>query len=190
MTDKEALDALRRGDERGMGYLMATHQPAGLRLAYQVTRSREAAEDVVADAFVAVLQNVGSLDAERPFRPWFLRIVANRAITVARRSARLQRIAHLLHHRDWLPGPEEAAERNDEQREVMQALKRLPPEERAALSLRYLLDLDERSIAEVLGCPLGTVKTRLHRGRNRLRRQLGAQDAAPESLQIKGEEVT
>ena len=66
----------------------------------------------------------------------------------------------------------QVAETNEETRAVISALDRLPVKERAALSLRYLEDPDERSIAEILGWPIGTVKTRLHRGRNHLRQEL------------------
>lgn len=58
MTDSQALEALRSGDERGMDALMAAHQAKALRLAYQITRDREAAEDVVADAFVVVFKEI------------------------------------------------------------------------------------------------------------------------------------
>ncbi|OLD49777.1 MAG: hypothetical protein AUI42_06470 [Actinobacteria bacterium 13_1_40CM_2_65_8] len=172
MDDGEAIDALRRGNTEGMDTLVAAHQSRALRVAYQITRDTQAAEDVVADAFLAVFQRIKSLDADRPFQPWFLRIVVNRAISDTRRRSRFQRVLGLLSRATEPSDPVQVAETNEEMRRVIAALDRLPVNERAALSLRYLEDFDERSIAELLGCPIGTVKTRLHRGRNRLRQEL------------------
>jgi RNA polymerase sigma-70 factor (ECF subfamily) len=122
--------------------------------------------------FLAVFERIDSCDPDRPFEPYLVRIVVNRAISITRRVNRYQKVLSLLR-----PGPE----RNDPEAEVLrnelhcvlaEALRSLPAEERAALSLRYFLDLGEREIAESLGWPLGTVKTRLHRGRAHLRKKL------------------
>jgi RNA polymerase sigma-70 factor (ECF subfamily) len=190
MHDQEALEALKRGDPAGMEALVAAHQLPALKLAYQITRDQQSAEDVVADSFLVVFEQRNRQDPARPFHPWFLRIVANRAITMTRRSGRLANLLQLLKPHDHSDDPAETADRNAEHREVVAALGRLPPKERAALTLRYLMDLDERAIADTLGWPIGTVKTRLHRGRNRLRRQLAADDpkswaAAPAREELK-----
>jgi RNA polymerase sigma-70 factor (ECF subfamily) len=171
MDDREAIQALMRGDTAGMDALVAAHQQRALRIAYQITRDSQAAEDVVADAFLAVFQQKPQ-DPGRPFKPWFLRIVVNRAISFSRRRSRFRRVLGLLSRATEISDPVQLVETNEQTRTVMAALDRLPINERAALSLRYLEDLDERSIAEILGWPLGTVKTRLHRGRNHLRQQL------------------
>lgn len=172
MDDRDAIETLKRGDPEGMDALVAAHQPRALRVAYQITRDSQAAEDVVADAFLAVFQQIKSQDPDRPFQPWLLRIVVNRAISLTRRRSRLQRVLGLLSRATEPSDPVQVAETNEETRAVILALDRLPVNERAALSLRYLEDLDERSIAEILGWPIGTVKTRLHRGRNHLRQEL------------------
>src|SRR3989442_13983396 len=78
MDDGEAIDALRRGNTEGMDTLVAAHQSRALRVAYQITRDTQAAEDVVADAFLAVFQRIKSLGPHRPFQPTFLRIILNR----------------------------------------------------------------------------------------------------------------
>jgi RNA polymerase sigma-70 factor (ECF subfamily) len=172
VDDRDAIETLKRGDPEGMDALVAAHQARALRVAYHITRDSQAAEDVVADAFLAVFQKIKSQDPDRPFQPWLLRIVVNRAISLTRRQSRLQRVLGLLSRATEPSDPVQVAETNDETRAVISALDRLPVNERAALSLRYLEDLDERSVAEILGWPIGTVKTRLHRGRNHLRQEL------------------
>jgi len=172
--EREAVAALRRGEGRGLETLVALHQGPALRLAYSITGSRAAAEDVVADAFVSVYEHRDRLDPDRPFRPWFTRVVANRALSVARRSTRMSRILALLSLRPsrMPPDPEEQVERNEVHRQIVEAVRALPPNERVAIVLRYFEDMDERGMAEVLGWPAGTVKTRLHRARARLRARL------------------
>lgn len=177
MTDEEALEALRDGDASAMQLLVERHQLRGLRLAYQITRDRSSAEEVVAEAFVTIYQRIRTGRASGPpFAPWFTRIVVNRAISTARRAKTYRRLLRLV-GRDIEASvdPEAEAARHERERAVATAMSTLPANERAALALKYYLDLDERGVAELLGWPLGTVKTRLHRGRQRLRRRLERQ---------------
>jgi RNA polymerase sigma-70 factor (ECF subfamily) len=174
MTDSEAVRALQQGDQRGLEVLVERHELRALRTAYHVTRDPEAAKDVVADAFLAVFEHIDGCDADRPFEPWLIRIVVNRAISITRRVNRYQQVLSLLRRGPERNDPEVEVLRNELHRALAEALRSLPPEERAALSLRYFLDLDEREIAESLDWPLGTVKTRLHRGRAHLRQKLEA----------------
>lgn len=172
MTDGEAVEALLKGDRSALAALVERHELRALRLAYHITRDREMAKDVVADAFLAVLQHIHRSDPARPFEPWFVRIVTNRAISLARRASRYETVRALIARRIEPLDPEAEVLRNEAQQALAAAMKRLHPNERAALALRYYLDLDEQTMAETLGWPLGTVKTRLHRGRAHLRRQL------------------
>lgn len=65
------------------------------------------------------------------------------------------------------------AERNELKRTLIRGIRALPPHERAAITVRYVLDLEEKAAADILGWPLGTLKTRLHRARVRLRNGIG-----------------
>jgi len=180
MTDEEAIAAIRIGDDRGMDHLVTHHQSRALKLAFQVTRDRLAAEDVVADAFLAAYRAIkGHSYRDGAFEPWFLRVVTNRAISEARRGRILAvSLIRLRHSAPKAVDPEDEVARNAEAELVNRALRLVNPKERAALSLRYVLDLDDKAVAEILGCPVGTVKTRLRRGRARLREALS--DVDPE----------
>ena len=172
MTDSEAVQALQRGDQRGLEALVERYELRALRTAYHVTRDPESAKDVVADAFLAVFEHIDGCDPDRPFEPWLLRIVVNRAISITRRVNRYQKVLSLLRRGPEPNDPEAEVLRNELHSVLAEAVRSLPVEERAALSLRYFLDLNEAQIAESLGWPLGTVKTRLHRGRAHLRKKL------------------
>jgi RNA polymerase sigma-70 factor (ECF subfamily) len=174
LTESEAIEALRRGSGEGMDFLVAEHEVRARRLAYAITGSRTVAEDVVAEAFLSAYRHIDRFQTGRRFEPWFLKIVANEALQLARRARRAERLNALLGRQRVAPlDPVEVAEANALRRRVIAAVRDLAPNERAAITLRYLLDLDERAVAETLGWPLGTVKTRLHRARGQLRERLG-----------------
>src|SRR5690349_5520933 len=145
---------------------MAEHEVRALRVAYTITGNRASAEDAVAEAFLRAYRGIGRFEPGRPFGPWFLKIVANEALQITRRAGRAARLHALLgRQHDRSPDPLELVETNEVRRRVIAAVRELAPNERAAVTLRYLLDLDEKTVAETLGWPLDTVKTRLHRAR-------------------------
>ncbi len=182
-SEYEAIQAVVRGDARGLEFLVAQHELRALRIAVAITGNRGMAEEAVAEAFFNVYKHADRFEPGRQFGPWFTKIVVNEAVHVARRARRAERLQALLgrqvpHSAD----PVEVAEGNELRREVIAAVHSLSPNERAAITLRYLLDLDERSVAEILGWPLGTLKTRLHRARTRLRSRL--QDRMGRHLEV------
>ncbi len=177
MTDSEAVRALQQGDESGLEALVERYELRALRTAYHVTRDPELARDVVADGFLAVFEHIDRCDPSRPFEPWLIRIVVNRAISVSRRVNRYQRLLSMLRRSPEHHDPEAEVLQNELHSVLAEAIRSLAAPERAALALRYFLDLDEREMAEWLGWPLGTVKTRLHRGRAHLRKKLEADGA-------------
>jgi RNA polymerase sigma-70 factor (ECF subfamily) len=135
------------------------------------------ADDVVQAAIERAWRAVGDLQADRGFRPWFLTVVANGARNERRARGRRARLAARVAAADAtrvVPTPEDAAVRASERAAVAGALGRLADGDRDVLDLRHGRELSERDIAAALGCPPGTVKSRLSRARGRLRAQLGA----------------
>ena len=132
------------------------HSLALTRLAWLLTGSREKAEDAVHEVFVRYLR----VDPP-PDRPWsyLRRMVINRVIDESRRSATEAR---------FRPDQELALE-DPAMDETWDALNRLPEDQRRALILRYYADLPLTEIADVMGAPVGTVKSWIHRGLGRLR---------------------
>jgi RNA polymerase sigma factor (sigma-70 family) len=100
--------------------------------------------------------------------------VVNGALKAIRSDKRVnasseEEAAHVHELSDQRPGPEAAAEYQELRLTVLGAISELPPRQRTVLVLRYYLDMDEASIAEMLSCPLGTVKWRLHAAKQKLR---------------------
>jgi RNA polymerase sigma-70 factor (ECF subfamily) len=137
--------------------LFRAHWPRALRAAYLVVHDPQLAEDVAQESFLAAVRAFDRFDRRRPFGPWLHRIVVNRAIDAAR-ARTLRRESPLD---DALPAPRgpEPADGT-----VLAALAALPPEQRAVLVLRYLLEYTPGEIARLLDLPRGTVNSRLRRG--------------------------
>jgi RNA polymerase sigma-70 factor, ECF subfamily len=177
MEEYKAITGLKRGDISGLEVLVHRYQVRAVRAAYLVVRDRALAEDIVQAAFVRAYERIDQFDAKRPFGPWFLRIVVNDAVKIARRRERTvsleaaregeSALANLL--ADHRPGPASLVESQATREAIWDALGQLPPPQRAAIVLRYYLGLSEAEMAASMACPPGTVKWRLHAARKRLR---------------------
>jgi RNA polymerase sigma-70 factor (ECF subfamily) len=183
MTEETAVRLCQQGDPAGLATLVALHQRRAIRVAALITRDPHLAEDVVAEAFLTAFRHIRGFDAQRPFAPWFHRVVTNVALkTLAARQREVplecpQGSGPSLSRPAVMP----ASVMDDplawlaqvEDRELIQgALRTLPPKQRAAIVLRYYADLDEAAIAQTLGIPRGTVKSRLAIALARLRQVL------------------
>ncbi len=146
-----------------MSALYSLHWRGAYRAAYLVVHDAAAAEDIAQDAFLAAVDALDRFDRRRPFAPWLHRIVVNRALDWSRREALRRRIAGAESVFEPLPPPDEIGG------EMMAALRELPPEQRAVVVLRHLLEYTPGEIAAMLDLPRGTVNSRLRRGLDRLR---------------------
>jgi len=171
-TDENAaVAAAALGDGSAFGVLVERYQQAAFRTAWLVLRDAPAAEDIAQEAFVRAYRQLGTFRQEDAFRPWILRIVHNLALNEIR--SRKRRGSMLERLRITSPRVEEAPHRQveakDEASQLLRAIDELPEDDRIVLHLRYFMELAEREIAETIGRPQGTVKSRLHRASQRLR---------------------
>ena len=155
--ERAFVRAAQRGSASGIEALFRLHWPRAHRAAYLVVHDAAAAEDIAQEAFLAAVRNLDRFDRGRPFGPWLHRIVVNRAIDWAR-ARQLRGEAELV---DAVAAPEHAAPLDDS---LLAALAALPPDHRAVIVLRHLLEYTPGEIAELLGLPRGTVNSRLRRG--------------------------
>jgi RNA polymerase sigma factor (sigma-70 family) len=163
---------VRAGDTDAYAVLVRRHAPVAMRTAALLGAGSDA-EDVVQEALVKAYRSLGSFRADRPFRPWLLRIVANETRNQVRsRQRRVRREELVALPDEVLDDPATAALSSERRRELLDALKTLPEQYRLVVTCRYLLELDEQETATVLGWARGTVKSRLHRALKKLRSQL------------------
>jgi len=165
---------VQEGDAAAFEELLASHRASAFRVATVVLGSANGADDVVQDASVRAWRSVSRVDAERGFRSWYLRVVANTARNDRRSRSRRAALALRLAaqpDRDTAD-PEEHAVTDTDRRRVIDAMNRLDRDDRLVIALRHFEQLSESEMADVLGCPNGTVKSRLSRAMSRLRVQL------------------
>jgi RNA polymerase sigma-70 factor (sigma-E family) len=152
-------------------HLYRTYAPDALRLAYLLTGDRSLAEDLAQDAFVRVLGRFHDLRNAESFWWYLRRTIVNLSNSHFRR-VRVER-AYLARERNVAAAAPRASGSSVEERDRMsRALGVLRGEQRAAIVLRYYEDLTEADTAEVLGCAVGTVKSLVSRGTQRLREEL------------------
>ncbi len=177
MKESEAIRRLKSGDIGGLDELVNIYYVQAVRTAYLVLQNPTQAEDVVQGAFLRSYERIDQFDTNRPFGPWFLRGVVNDARMIGRKEDRTVPLdSDASYERDLLPdhepSPEElliAAETNEA---IWRVLDGLSVDQRAVIVRRYYLGLREAEIASDLDCPPGTVKSRLHTARHKLRQLL------------------
>ena len=175
MTDGELIRRARQNDPAAWEDLLRLHQDAAFRLAYLLLGDSAEAEEAAQEAFVRAYRSLGRFDERRPFRPWLMRITANlaknRRRSLARQWARLERLVRgdpeRVQGASWRDFPVSSPEASAQM--LWQAVRRLGHADQEVLYLRYFLELDEAETAAAIRVPAGTVKSRLHRARRRLR---------------------
>jgi RNA polymerase sigma-70 factor (ECF subfamily) len=178
-SDQELIIELKKGSLNALGILYDRHRRMVYRTALGIVGDTEAAADLLQDVFLRLHRFAERVDASRPLEPWLYRVTANLSYTWVKRRKRwfspLEDIA------EWLSGnkkhtPHHLAELDEESQQVRQAISCLPLGQRVVIVLYYINDLSLQEISEILEVPEGTVKSRLHYGRQALKRHLGILD--------------
>ncbi|MCS7257442.1 MAG: sigma-70 family RNA polymerase sigma factor [Thermomicrobium sp.] len=171
VSDSELVARIRQRDRSALAALYDRYARSVYSLVLSIVRDRSVAEDIVQELFVQLWQYPDLYDAGRgAFAPWFLRMARNRAIDALRRRQRDRRLQERLSRVEWWDpdDPDEWTMLGEEATRVRQALAELESEQRQVLELAYFGGLTQREIAERLGIPLGTVKTRVRTALRRL----------------------
>lgn len=164
--------------------LVARYRLRAYRTAFLLGAGEES-DDVVQEAFVKAFQHLARFQVGEPFGPWLLRIVANETKNLTRsrrrRAALAQRLPSAEDRAIADGGPVDEVLAAERRARLVAAVNALPDRERQVVSCRYFLDLSEAETAQVLGWPLGSVKSRTSRALKRLRGQLvpGEQTRVP-----------
>jgi RNA polymerase sigma-70 factor (ECF subfamily) len=178
LADEELMELVQDGEVRAFEVIFDRHASAAFSLAYRMCGRPAMAEDIVQESFVSLWRSSAAYDAARgSVRTWVLSVVRNRAIDAFRREAAKatseldeQRVA------ERVPAPEltdREVERRDEARQVRDALKGLPADQRQVIELAFFGGFSHSQIAEMLKLPAGTVKGRMRLGLSKMRFALG-----------------
>jgi RNA polymerase sigma-70 factor (ECF subfamily) len=164
-------------------FLVNRYQVQAVHAAYLVVYDHALAEDIAQDAFVKVVEKIHQFDEQRPFAPWFFRIIINDAIKAARKLKQNVSLNEdlddsLIKLGKWLmdplPGPSHLVEEKERQQFLLRAIESLTPEQRAVIVMRYFLEMSEAELSTKMNRPLSTIKWWLREARKRLRTFIGS----------------
>lgn len=174
-TDEQVFEAFRRDDAGAYRELIERHHDDLLRFLTRMVGDRASAEDIFQETFLQVHISAATFDTSRRFRPWLFTIAANKARDMLRKKNRRKTVELSAPIRksesgasfiDLLevdvPPPDEAMDLSERDEQVQRALAQLSPTLREVLLLAYFQRMSYAQIAEDLGIPLGTVKSRMH----------------------------
>ena len=173
--EEKWIAAARAGDQGAFGELVRLYEKRVLALTQRMCRNPEDAAEAAQEAFFAAWQGLKSFRGDSSFSTWLYRLASNACVDLLRREGKRQAAVSLddedlnLDFPASLSSPQEEVERRELREQIEAGLRALPPEYRAVLVLREMQQLRYDEIGEVLGLDIGTVKSRISRGRKKLR---------------------
>lgn len=182
-AEERLLEGLKRGDSEAFDQLYAEFHGLVFNLAYRILADRDEASDLVQEVYLSIFRHVRSFGGESSLKTWIYRITVNACLNRNRWWQRrikqsLVSLSEVQQSREWLDGqelkavaasPELLAYQNELETRIQKGLRKLPADQKVAVVLRDLEGLSYEEIAETLGISLGTVKSRISRGRELLR---------------------
>ena len=171
-----------KGDQNAFSDIVNLYQNRLYQVCYRMLGNKHEAEDIAQEAFVRAYTNLHTFDQKRKFSTWLYRIATNLCIDRIRKKKPDYYLDAEVAGTDGLDMysqiaaddqlPEEQLEQMELQDRIQYEISRLPDKYRSAIVLKYMEELSLQEISEILDLPLGKVKTRIHRGREALRKQL------------------
>ncbi|MFV0315538.1 MAG: RNA polymerase sigma factor [Microthrixaceae bacterium] len=186
------VERARDGDREALESVLREHATGVLAVCRRLCADRGDAEDAAQEALLAIARGIGRFDGRSSLSTWIYRVTTNCCMDELRRRRRRpepvddhsERAGHLRTEpalaNQGSVDPESVALQSELRAELAAALESLPEEFRVVVVLRDVADLDYRAIADILDVPVGTVRSRIARGRDRLAKLLGARDEQPD----------
>ncbi len=174
--DEELVRRYLGGDATAFAELVRRHETRVYNLCFRLLGNREDARDAAQDTFLSLVRKLKGFRGEAAFSTWLYRVTANACHDALRRRRRQPRTLELVQEGPAEPAADDDPSRAGDAADVQRALLQVPEEFRAAVVLHDVQDLEYAEIATILGIPVGTVKSRIHRGRVALARALGLRE--------------
>lgn len=182
LTDEEIIKRMKRGDRNAFNELVKGYESKVVNAAFGMLSNREDAYDAAQEVFIRIYKSIGAFKGQSSLTTWIYRITVNICNDALRKRQRTAQTISIngegddenpvMELQDTSPTPEEAAESNEAQKAVREAIGGLSEEYRQIITLCDLQGLSYDEAAQILQCPTGTVKSRLNRARNSLRKKL------------------
>lgn len=179
---KQRIKQVIKGDQNAFAEIVELYKDKVFQLCYRMLGNRHEAEDMAQEAFLRAYVNITKFNQSRKFSTWLYRIATNLCIDRIRKKKPDYYLDAEVPGTDGLNmysqieadtvKPEEEVENLELQEVIQKEILKLPDKYRSVIVLKYIEELQLQEISEILEIPLGTVKTRIHRGREALRKQL------------------
>lgn len=176
----------RRGDGRAFSMLIENHERFVFNVVYRITGNAEDARDVSQEAFIKAFKNFESYDESSAFSTWLYRIAVNTAIDYIRKRKKENSISfedYIVDEKNQKgdSGIEEKVISKEGVKNIISAVNMLDDEFKTVIVLRDMEGMEYKEISDITGLPLGTVKSRLSRGRGKLRQMIEKFNLKPET---------
>lgn len=180
IRDRDDIVRFLAGETKGFEDLMTRYRHRAYGIALSLTGNHDDAMDAMQKAFIRVHRSLGRFRLDEPFFPWLYRIVRNSALNQRRDEKRHKGEVPLewVHETDGRPDPLEETVVGDLKERLWNGIQELPPEMREVFVLYHFQGMKYREIAAACDVPLGTVMSRLHAARTRLRETVGLEEAS------------
>ncbi|WP_404430270.1 RNA polymerase sigma factor SigW [Sutcliffiella horikoshii] len=179
---RKRIKQIKKGDQDAFAEIVELFKDKIFQLVYRMIGNSHEAEDIAQEAFIRAYININSFDVNRKFSTWLYRIATNLTIDRIRKKkpdyyldaevAGTEGLTMYSQVAADIALPEEEVETMELQGEIQRQILKLPDKYRSVIVLKYIDELSLIEISEILEIPVGTVKTRIHRGREALRQQL------------------
>lgn len=176
------IEQVLKGDQSAYADIVNLYQHKLYQVCYRMLNNKQESEDIAQEAFIRAYINLHTFDQKRKFSTWIYRIATNLCIDRIRKKKPDYYLDAEVAGTDGLDMyskiasteqlPEQQLEQMELQERIQYEISRLPEKYRSVIVLKYIEELSLQDISEILDMPLGTVKTRIHRGREALRKQL------------------
>lgn len=171
-NEKTVLKKIKKGDQLAFKLLYDGYAEYALRSAYGITSNYNHASDIVQETFLKVYRNIDQYNMRRPFKPWFYKILLNESKRYMKKQntqgipIETEQLMDYLNRRQ---------NENENGQDVKAALEELSDQHRTILTLKYISGFKEREISELLELNINTVKSRLYKGRQKLKGIIGGE---------------
>ncbi|URN96243.1 MAG: RNA polymerase sigma factor SigW [Candidatus Pristimantibacillus lignocellulolyticus] len=182
LLESQLVKLALKGDQAAFAELVELYQEKLYHMAYRMLNNRQEAEDVVQDTFLRVYNNLERYDVTMKFSTWIYRIATNLSIDRLRKRKPVYSLDAESSDYEGLDGysmipsdnrtPESELLISETQQIIHQAIDTLPPKYKSVMILRYIHELSLQEVGDILDMPVTTIKTRVHRGREFLRKKL------------------
>jgi RNA polymerase sigma-70 factor, ECF subfamily len=179
---KNRIKQIRKGDQNAFAEIVELYKDKVFQISFRMLGNRQEAEDIAQEAFIRAYVNINNYDINRKFSTWLYRIATNLSIDRIRKKkpdfyldaevAGAEGLTLYSQVAADVVSPDDEVVSLELQETIQKEILKLPEKYRSVIVLKYIEELSLKEISEILDIPVGTVKTRIHRGREALRHQL------------------